>query len=212
MSKSSARPLSDAPAGKREAVLKAAGALFLQVGFGAASMDVIARSAGVSKATVYAHFASKEALFAAMLEEGTRARFGDLDADIEADAAGDDIAAGLRAIGRKFVAMALSPGGIAIYRVVVAESARFPELGRAFYDNAPSVMRDSIERFLKRAVRRGQLVIDDPRIAGDQFVGMIKGDLYVRLLLGLIDEINPAEAEQVIEQAVHTFLAAFRPR
>ena len=98
--------------------------------------------------------------------------------------------------------MALSPGGIAIYRVVVAESARFPELGRAFYDNAPSVMRDSIERFLKRAVARGQLVIDDPRLAGDQFVGMIKGDLYVRLLLGLIDEISPADAEQVVEQAV----------
>jgi AcrR family transcriptional regulator len=209
MRKALAATISDAPAGKREAVLRAAAGVFLQVGFGAASMDAIARSAGVSKATVYAHFASKEALFAAIIEEGTRARFGDIDAD---DSAGIDIAAGLRAIGRKFVDMALSPGGIAIYRVVVAEAARFPELGRVFYDSAPLVMRDSIERFLARAAARGQLAIDDARLAGDQFVGMIKGDLYVRLLLGVDGEAKPAEIDRVVEAAVRTFLAAFRPR
>ena len=202
-----ATSVSEAPAGKRAAILKAAAGAFLQVGFGAASMDAIARAAGVSKATVYAHFASKEALFAAIIEEGARARFGDIDADDSSD-----IAEGLRSIGRKFVDMALSPGGVAMYRVVVAEAARFPELGRAFYDNGPRVMRDSIERFLSRAAARGQLAMDDARSAGDQFFGMIKGDLYVRLLLGMTDEADRKEIDRVIEQAVRTFLAAFRPR
>jgi TetR/AcrR family transcriptional regulator, mexJK operon transcriptional repressor len=209
MRKALATSVVEAPAGKRAAILKAAAGAFLQVGFGAASMDAIARAAGVSKATVYAHFASKEALFAAIIEEGSRARFGDIDAD---DSAGADIAEGLRGIGRKFVNMALSSDGIAMYRVVVAEAARFPELGRAFYDNGPRVMRASIERFLKRAAARGQLVMGDAKSAGDQFFGMIKGDLYVRLLLGMTDAASGAEIERVIEQAVQSFLAAFRPR
>jgi len=199
---------SSAPEGKRAAVQRAATAVFLEVGYGAASMDAIARAAGVSKATVYAHFASKDALFAAILAEGSRARFGDIDSDD----AGADIADGLRSIGRKFFDMALSKGGIAIYRLVVAEAARFPERGRAFYESAPLVLRDSVARFVGRAVERGQLAVADPHLAADQFVGMIKGDLYVRLLLGVTDEASPEEVEQVIEQAVQTFLAAFRRR
>jgi TetR/AcrR family transcriptional repressor of mexJK operon len=204
-----AATIGDAPVSKREAVLRAATEVFLQVGFGAASMDVIARAANVSKATVYAHFASKEALFAAIIENGCRNRFRDIDAG---ETASGDIVEGLRTIGHRFFDMALSPGGLSIYRVVVAESARFPELGRAFYDSGPTVTRDSIERFLRRAVARGQLEIDDPRVAGDQFVGMIKGDLYVRLLLGVTREAAREEIGRVVEQAVSTFLAAYAPR
>jgi TetR/AcrR family transcriptional repressor of mexJK operon len=108
--------------------------------------------------------------------------------------------------------MVLTPGGLAIYRVVVAESVRFPELGRAFYENGPQVTRASIERFLRRAVERGLLVMDNPRLAGDQFVGMIKGDLYLRLLLGIANETSQAEIDEAVEHAVATFLAAYAPR
>ena len=53
--------------GKAESILAAAKRMFLESGFGAVSMDAIAREAGVSKATVYAHFAGKEELFGAVI-------------------------------------------------------------------------------------------------------------------------------------------------
>ena len=57
------------PAGsKAESILAAAKRAFLAAGFEAVSMDAIAREAGVSKATVYAHFGSKEELFGAVIE------------------------------------------------------------------------------------------------------------------------------------------------
>ncbi|HYM31898.1 MAG TPA: TetR/AcrR family transcriptional regulator [Candidatus Cybelea sp.] len=208
VAKAAGEALREPAPSKRQAILGAAAEVFLREGYGAASMDAIARVAGVSKATVYAHFANKEALFAAIIEGGARSRFSDLDTDVAAG----DIATALRGIAQRFFDMVLTPGGLAIYRVVVAESVRFPELGRAFYENGPQVTRSSIERFLRRAVKRGLLKIDNPRLAGDQFVGMIKGDLYLRLLLGIVNETSQAEIDEAVEHAVAAFLAAYAPR
>src|ERR1700753_3833872 len=58
---------------KTEKIVEAASQLFLEQGYGAVSMDQIARDAGVSKATVYAHFESKENLFAAIIQDGCTA-------------------------------------------------------------------------------------------------------------------------------------------
>src|SRR5438067_10651894 len=66
----------DEPVGKAAAVLRAARRAFLASGFGAVSMDAIAREAGVSKATVYAHFGSKEELFGAVVADVAEQRFG----------------------------------------------------------------------------------------------------------------------------------------
>src|SRR5271165_4750911 len=86
-------------ASKAESILAAAKRSFLAAGFGAVSMDAIAREAGVSKATVYAHFAGKEELFGAVIArecERYFARFspGELDPD--------DVRASLTVLGRRF--------------------------------------------------------------------------------------------------------------
>src|SRR5438034_3407386 len=112
-------------ASKAESILAAAKRSFLAAGFGAVSMDAIAREAGVSKATVYAHFAGKEELFGAVVGrecEGYLARFspGELDPS--------DVGASLCVLGRRFLELILSPDGIALYRIILAEVTRFPML------------------------------------------------------------------------------------
>ena len=76
------------PVGKAATVLRAARHAFLASGFGAVSMDAIAREAAVSKATVYAHFNSKEALFGAVVADVAEQHFGGRQ-QLHARAAGD---------------------------------------------------------------------------------------------------------------------------
>src|ERR1043166_6930143 len=113
---------------KTEAILEAAGQLFREHGYGAVSMDQIAREAGVSKATVYAHFESKDRLFAAMVHNACRAYAeGRLPAVTEME----DVRAALTHICREIERFLLSPKTLGIYRVIIAEGPRFPELVQA---------------------------------------------------------------------------------
>src|SRR5271155_488811 len=119
-----------ATASKAQSILAAAKRTFLGSGFGAVSMDTIAREAGVSKATVYAHFAGKEELFGAVIGrecERYLASFsvGELDPR--------DVRASLTVLGRRFLELVLSPDGIALHRIISAEVTRFPMLGEVFW-------------------------------------------------------------------------------
>src|SRR4030095_8028235 len=113
--------------GKVGKILEAARRVFMTDGYGAASMDAIAKAAGVSKATVYAHFAGKDHLFAAIIAQQCRVH--------SAIPALDDIErstpeAALRALGRNFADLVLSPEVLDLYRIRVAETAPFPRTGR----------------------------------------------------------------------------------
>src|SRR3954462_5389281 len=127
-----ARPIEARQGLKPAQILAAAKELFTSQGFGATSMDAIARTANVSKATLYAHFSGKEELFAAMVSNECRAQSRLL---LAPDADDRELTEALREIGRNYVALLLSPPAVAIFRVVVAETARFPDLGRIFFES-----------------------------------------------------------------------------
>ena len=110
---------------KTEKILEAAGQLFREQGYGAVSMDQIARDAGVSKATVYAHFESKERLFAAIVEHGCTTY---LEGTVPAVQQLDDMREALTRIARSIENFLLAPKTLGIYRVIIAESPRFPEM------------------------------------------------------------------------------------
>ena len=114
---------------KAAAILEAARHVFLEQGYGDASMDAIARRADVSKATLYAYFAGKEKLFAAIV--AVECQRLSLQMDL-AGTEGLDLDQALHQIGRSFLGLVTSTQGLGIYRIVVAEVARFPELGRIF--------------------------------------------------------------------------------
>lgn len=193
--------------GKAEAVLSAAERAFLAHGFGAVSMDTIAREAGVSKATVYAHFANKEQLFGAVIAAVSE-RFGGFSA-LELDPR--DIERSLHTMAYRFLDLILSPQSIAVNRIVIGEVTRFPVLGSVFWEAGPARVRTEVEAFLRRAAEAGSLGIPDPRLAAEQFVSLVRGEIHLRRLLHLGRDPDSTGLAAAGEAAVATFLRAFRP-
>jgi TetR/AcrR family transcriptional regulator, mexJK operon transcriptional repressor len=195
--------------GKAESVLAAAKRAFLAAGFGAVSMDTIAREAGVSKATVYAHFGSKEELFGAVIERECERYFdrfsaGELDPH--------DVRASLTILGRRFLELILSSDAIALHRIIVGEVTRFPLLGEVFWRAGPERERVQVEAFLRSAAAASALSLPDARLAAEQFVSLVRADVQLRQLLRLEAEPGGGEIEVVVEGAVDTFIRAFQRR
>ncbi len=193
------------PSAKREAILDAAGEVFLEQGYAAASMDNVAARAGVSKATIYAHFTSKDDLFRAMVRR--RCEQGEVFAPPSRPA---DARATLTALGRRLMDLLLSPEGLAMYRVVMAESARQPDLARAFYESGPAAGKEQIAAIIADLARRGEMAVADPWVAADLFVGMLRTDLFMRALLGL-PQPEGRSLDGHVATAVETLMRAHTP-
>ncbi|MFN3462370.1 MAG: TetR/AcrR family transcriptional regulator, partial [Oceanibaculum sp.] len=159
-------------------VVEAARTLFSEQGFAAVSMDQVAKAAGVSKATVYAHFASKEQLFVAIVGQACRTYAETVMPEVR-DA--PDARTALIRIGRAVAGFLLAPRTMAIYRTIVAEGPRFPELARGYYDNGPRSFKRLLGSYLAEMTARGQLKVDNPRLAADLFCGMVRGPLYLQV-------------------------------
>lgn len=196
--------LPTASAVKREAVLSAAQDLFLESGFAATSMDAVAQRANVSKATLYAHFTSKTELFAALIRGRCEQCFGTIDIP---DAVGGP-EAGLRTIALRFLDLVLSPEALGMYRVVIAEAPRLPEVGEAFHTAGPSAGLCGISGYFAELDRLGLLEVPDPDLAAELFTGMLKSDLHSRRLLGLP---GGRPVDEMAEAAVKMVVAAYRP-
>src|SRR5260370_26311361 len=121
---------------KAESILAAAKRSFLAAGFGAVSMDAIAREAGVSKAAVYAHFAGKEELFGAVVGRECERYFAQFSA-LELDPG--DVRASLTALWCRFLELVLSPDAIALHRIIVAWVTRLPALGAVYCPSGPEL-------------------------------------------------------------------------
>ncbi|WP_052120835.1 TetR/AcrR family transcriptional regulator [Inquilinus limosus] len=189
---------------KPDQILKAAYAVFLEQGYEAASMDAIAREAGVSKATLYAHFASKQDLFAAIVASACRV-FERLAAMSPPP---DDLRAALMEAGGTLLRFILHPDVNKVYRSVVAEAARFPELGRAMYEAGPGQGKAHLARFFAAATERGVLAVPDAELAAEQFGALILGHMKMRLELG-IEVPSEERMRHGLESGVDTFLRAY---
>ena len=194
---------------KAESILAGAKRAFLAAGFGAVSMDTIAREAGVSKATVYAHFAGKEELFGAVIERECERYFAQFS---EGELDPRDVRASLTVLGRRFLELLLSPDGIALYRIILGEVTRFPELGEVFWSAGPERQRLQIEAFLKNATAAGTLTVSDTRLAAEQFVSLVRSDIQLRHLLRLGANTDQSGVSAAVEAAVASFMRAFASR
>jgi len=191
---------------KPQQIRQAAVRLFIEQGYGAVSMDAIAREAGVSKATIYAHFPDKAELFGALMQEECARIWPDI---ALLDAEPRDLRATLLALGRAYATALSQPRAIAVYRMVVAEAPRFPELGRAFFENGPKLICDRLTGYLARAVAQGRLGIADPRLAAQQFLSLLRCEYHLRSVLQLGPAVDAAELEAVAVGAATAFLGAY---
>ncbi|PWR25040.1 TetR/AcrR family transcriptional regulator [Zavarzinia aquatilis] len=193
---------------KRRQVMAAASELFMDQGFAGTSMDAVARKAGVSKATVYAHFASKEDLFEAMVAQGSVERFASL---MAADLDTLGVEAALSTVAHEFMGVLTSPQSLKTLRLVMAEAGRRPDLAARFYRAGPARVLAALTAYLERSKARGDLEMEDPRIAAELFFGMIRGDLHMRRMLGLADQLQRTDISRLADTAVAVFLKAHRP-
>ena len=185
-------------------VLEGAHKVFMEHGYEGASVDEIARAAGTSKATLYSYFPDKRQLFQAVVQtECSRT------AEIIWEERGDEsIEQALRRMAVSFASFLFSPGAQEMFRVCIAESGRFPELGMAFYAAGPARVRARLAAFFEDAAARGELAIEDPGVAADQFVALCKAGHFLRALLGA-PRADSDEIERTAEEAVRTFLARY---
>ncbi len=191
--------------GKREQMLESARTLFMAHGYGAVSMDAVARAAGVSKATLYAHFESKDRLFASVVAASCARKWEFIESLPDADG----LRQALIDIGKTCLRFVLHEDSLAVYRMTIAESARFPEFGRAFYENGPEAFRERLAGWIARRAALGRLDVPDAGIAADQFMGMLRGNLHMRAGLGLLPASTEAVIDQTATAAADTFLRAF---
>jgi AcrR family transcriptional regulator len=191
---------------KRQDIVGAAERLFLENGFGATSMDAIAAEAGASKRTVYNHFPSKDELFRAVLERLYGQSLNNPDG---MPAPGGPIEKTLEALAWRVLDHIGNPRVRAMLRLVIGESARSPEIARIYTTSGkdPSIQR--IAAFLKGEAEAGRLVIGNPLMAAEQFIGCLKETIVWPRLLGL----EPSTSEDiVVREAVLTFLARYAPK
>ena len=194
---------------KRRQIMDGAREIFMSAGFDAASMNDVARAAGVSKGTLYAYFDSKVALFEALIRE-ERAHQPERNTMFPDDEA--DPAKALAIYGRRLLAKVIRPENLAQIRVVVAAAAKFPRLGQAFYEAGPLFGISLLTAKLDAFVTTGTLRIDDTNLAARQFIDLCLGDTLKRMLFMVIDAAQPSHFEVAVDDAVAMFLRAYGVR
>ena len=202
----SARQLRPRALGKRQSALTAAAQLFREHGFAEASMDAVADEAGISKATLYSYFPGKRELFSAViLEEGDRQS-----AELLAPAkSGESLRARLRRCGDAVLELLLAEETISSYRMVVAEAARSPELGRLYYENGAARLHARLGQVIEAAMRAGELRRGPLAVATTQFIVLVRGDLMLRALLCVGPPADAAERQAAVRAGVDSFCRAW---
>jgi len=191
---------------KRDAILEIACEAFLTDGYAATSMSSIAAKVGGSKATLYNYFASKEELFGAVIGEKCQ---DFLSVVFEGEPHEIAFRLALKHVGERLLKVMLSDEKIAIYRLITAETARFPELGRAFYRSGPEQGKKIMAEYFDRAVAQGHLKPGNTLVMASHFFDLCKGELHHRKLWNVVDHITDDEIRANVGQAMDVFLAAY---
>ena len=182
---------------KTRQILVGARTVFLRDGFDAASMNDIAREAGVSKGTLYVYFPSKEALFAAYIGDDRRRQAEQMVPYLSTAT----LREALLRIGLDFMREMLAPEHIAHVRTAVGVASKFPEIGRAFYEAGPEYGEQRLTAFLGG---RSDACIGDCRQAAVEFINLVQGSLLRRALFR--SELpTPDDIESTVRRGVDTF-------
>ena len=191
---------------KRAVILAGAASVFAEDGYEGASMSRIAARAGVSKGTLYNHFESKAELFAAYVESECSRKLAHV---FDVAESSDDPAAVLGRIGLRMLEMTLSPTGLTIYRMVVSEAGKFPELAETFYEAGPARAIRHMACWLRRQTEAGRLAVQDPEFAAEQFFALCQTRLALRRKLQMQGEPEPGAVQRVVAGAVAMFLRTY---
>ena len=188
---------------KHQAIVDAARQVFLEQGFSATTMDMIAESAEVSKRTVYKHFDDKHSLFAAVVRMLCDKVVPPSLHEMEID--NSEPLTVLTRLAVQILSNLYAREQIALLRVVVTESQGFPELGALMYEQVEHT-EDLIREYLMAQRNKGTINLPDPELAASQFLGLIKTDLRLQLLFERRKRVSKFEIQRIAETSVDLFL------
>lgn len=192
---------------RRQAIMDASKDLFLANGFDGTSLEMIISQAGGSRRSVYQYFGGKEGLFGAIISDSTDEFLTLLD---DAEFRNLPPREALTSLATKFLRFLLKPDMLALFRVVVGESTRFPELGKVLHQAADNA-HDKLADYLRLQTAKGLIQAPDPELMARHFFSMVKGDLHFQATI--IPDIDfPDQAiEAYIHSSVDLFLKGIAP-
>jgi AcrR family transcriptional regulator len=188
---------------RRRAILDAAYDLFLEKGYEATTLsDIVGRSGG-SLATLYELFESKPGLLRAMVHGQCDLVSTGME---RAFCCVQPVEKTLREIADNLFEDILRPRAIALFRVVVAQCARQPELGKLLYEAGPAAGKAKVADYLRAQAEAGRISVSDPQAAAQMFFQMVIGHHHHLLLMCAIDPPSKKEKEAHLDFAIESFL------
>ena len=188
---------------RRQALIDAARDVFLEQGYERASIEeVMRRVGGGSKASLYSYFGSKEGLFWEVLSLQCDRFMQDLRVPTIAD---DQVEEALSAVARRFLKQISEPVSLNLFRLMIAEAPRFPELAERFYERGALSVRQMLGRYLALQCEAGRLDCEDVELSAIHFFELLKAP-HLRMLLGLSPFPRGQSTEKYVAQSVRLFL------
>lgn len=193
---------------KRRQILDGARKVFMDLGFDGASMNEIARSAGVSKGTLYVYFTDKNRLFEAIVQEEALAH-GQVLFNFDP---GRGVETTLREFGKAYLELVCRPGGGSAIRTVMAIAERMPDVGRRYYENVLQKTINGLADYLQAHVRSNELAIENCQLAASQFHQLCQATLFLPFVFQAAPTPSAERIAEVVESATRMFMAAYRAK
>jgi AcrR family transcriptional regulator len=194
---------------KRRQIIEGARSVFLSQGFDRASMDEIARAAGVSKGTLYVYFSNKQRLFEDLIIEDRRAQAEQI---VALDPADPDIRQALTRFGVSLCEMLQRPQTVSLIRMVIAVSGQFPDVGRALYASGPGHGIKRVSTYFDAQVARGTLAMPDTELAAAQFIELCLCRTLKPLMFAVSGPASRERIEANVASAIDMILAKYEAR
>jgi len=194
---------------RREEIAAVAERVFLELGFTETTMQIVASRAGASKETLYRHFGSKEGLFSEVVRARSARVYGGTEGEFRLQGEPRDV---LRKLGFNLLRLLLNEDPLCLFRIVVAEAPRTPELGRIFFEQGPAQILQQLTLYLEGATRQGLLNCPDSILAAKLFLGAVVANRHIMMLVA--PGWEPMTEETIrrhVEEAVALFLAKYAP-
>lgn len=198
------RPKASPENRKVRRILEAARRLFLEKDYDTVSVDAIAHDADVSKATLYAHFSSKEELLLELVKDD----FSTVPSLWEATPGPVQVEQGLRDIAQTFTRFLFADLAMPTHRLIMTYGRRFPKVAKVFMASGPIRHRNEIAAFIRAAANQGDLKVPNVELAATQFLSLLVCDLPIRREL-LQKMPSKREYETMAASAIAVFLAAY---
>lgn len=191
---------------KNEAILDAAVEALAERGLGA-SIEEIARRAGVSKQTIYNHYGCKAELVRALAGRRSHA----ISAPLETPGAAENPKEALAGYARILLQTISNPRSVAVLRLAVAAADEMPDVARAMFDAGARASRARLAEFLRKETEAGRLATPDPMQAAEFFGGMVVASHQLAGLLGVGRTLSETEVAATADEAAARFMRAFAP-